>query len=212
MELKDYWAAVVAGWKFIVVTLLVALLAGAAVAVVAPAPLPQFSSTREVFLVLPPSGASNPDAQGQSDASRTASYAALARGSVMADRVTESLGEADGEQAVVSTAAVPNTTVIELTVTHSDEDRAKELADAYVELLPDAINEVDGSQDAPPVTAKLISAADIQVSGSASGTLRIMLVAIMLGLGLGIGGALMRYAAAHRGPDHPEVHSDRGAS
>lgn len=201
MELKDYWAAVIAGWKFVVVTVLVALLIGAAVAVVAPAPVPQFSATRQVFLLLPPSGTATPDAQGQSDASRTASYAALARGSVMAERVTESLGEARDEQAVVSTLAVPDTTVIELTVTDSDEDRARELADAYVELLPDAINEVNDSRDAPPVDAKLISADDTQVSSGASGTARIMLVAIMLGLGLGVGGALMRYTTSQRALD-----------
>lgn len=199
MELKDYWAALVAGWKLIAAALVLALLTGVTASALIPTPVPSYSALREVFLVIPDA---QPDSEvPQSTASRTPSYAKLASGSVMADRVQKQLAEEPGDaRPAVGAFAVPETSVIQLTVTDGDQDRADEYADAYVALLPTVINELEDRQDGSEVTASLITSLELPVDTGASGTVRIMLLAVILGLGLGILAALTRWTARHRHP------------
>lgn len=200
MELKEYWAALVAGWKFIVATVLVALLVGGAVAfATASTPEPQFVSTRKVMLTVPETDSPSSETYKDSGLTltvRTLSYAELASGTAMTERVTDELGEGS-DVGTVYAVAVASTTVLQLSVTHDDEEQAKKVADTYVQLLPEAIAEVDEPQDeSEAVRVRLISAVDEVVPAASSGTPRIMLLALMLGLGLGIGWALLRYTAS----------------
>ncbi|HXH80914.1 hypothetical protein [Nocardioides sp.] len=198
MEMKEYRAALVAGWKVIVATVLVALLIGGAVAfATARSSEPQFASSRKVLLTVP--GTDSPDGETYEESgltARTLSYAELVNGTAMAERVIEELGEGS-DVGTVSAVAISSTTVLNVNVTHGDEEQAKKVADTYVQLLPEVIAEVDEPQDdSGAVRVTLISSEDGFVVAPSSGAPRIMLLALMMGLGLGVGWALLRYTAS----------------
>lgn len=175
MEPKDYWAAVRSGWKQICACLVVALLVGGVVVWTQSGAGPSYQAARKLYVT----GAEAP----------TTSYVELVGGTLLAEQVSDELGY----EVPAGTAAVEALTsrVMEISVTDASRERAEETADAYVDLLPLQVEQLD--EPGGPAEFTTISSATVEVPPS--GGERILLLAGMLGLGCGLAWAFSRHAA-----------------
>ncbi len=135
MELSDYLKIVRRRWTLIVFCLLVALAGAAAITITA---TPQYSSTARLFISTPRAEGSDAYQGGLFSQQRVASYADLVTGEDLASRVVDRLrldetGKTLAEQ--VSSNVVPETTILEVTVTDPSPKRAQALATALSERV-----------------------------------------------------------------------------
>lgn len=182
MEPKDYWAAVRSGWKQICACLVVALVVGGGIVWTQSAVASSYQAARKIYVT---SGASpQPGAEAP-----TSSYVELVGGTLLAEQVSDELGY----EVPAGTAAVAAVTskVMEISVTDATRERADEIADAYVDLLPAQVERLD--EPGGPAAFTTISSATVEVQPSGGG--RILLLAGMLGLGCGLAWAFSRHAA-----------------
>lgn len=197
MELKAYWLALKAGWMIILGALLVAVAVGA---LLTWPTTPQYvSSTR--FFVAANTGSEDLSELFERNAvaqQRVASYVVLATSASVAADASDALGFPVSSGAVTATL-VPETVIIELSVTDSDPERAHDIATAYGEVLPEAIESLEQVGDASTTGVRLtvIDEAGLPTSPVPTPVRRTMMVVLILGLGAGIGLAVVRYALVH---------------
>lgn len=184
MTLSDYLAAIKRGWWIILATLLVALVvAGAIVALQAGT----YSASTQLF-VASAVDTKNPEELYNRNliaTQRVASYVPVITGDVVAERVAEHMGEAVG--ASVTVTVVPTTVVMEITASSADPEQAAAVANAYAEVVPDVIDELeDVPGGAAQVRVTAIDTAEVPTSpDSLSVPAKLGAVAILaLGLGL----------------------------
>lgn len=207
MELKAYWLAIKAGWKIILGTLVVAL---AAAAVLSWPTTPQYVSSTSLF-VAAETGSKDLNELYQRNAvasQRLASYVVLATSDSVADEVSKAVGfPVDSEVATAATAGEPvdvqssvveGSVIMQISVTDSDPERARDIATAYGEVLPQTIGELEQVRDTsgPQVQVRVIDAADLPTSPLPTPVLRNLMAALILGLGAGVGLAVLRYVLA----------------
>lgn len=183
MTLSDYVEALKRGWWIILTTVIVALLLAGAV-IMRQADV--YSATTQLFV------ASATDTKKSEElyqrnliaTQRVASYVPVITGDVVAGRVAEHLGEP--LDASVTVEVVPLTVVMEITATSSDPQQAADVANAYAEVVPDVIDEleaVDGGAAQVRVTA--IDTAEVPTSPDSIGLIPKFGAAAIIGLGLG---------------------------
>lgn len=183
MEPKDYWAAVRLGWKQICACLIAALVLGGVFAwQQSGSEESSYAATRKLYMAGP---APQPGAEGL-----IASYVEVAGGTLMTEKAGDKVGYA--VEAGTVTVAVATTNVLEITATDASRERADEIVDAYVEVLPGLIQQVDDSPE--PVEFTTISSATVEILPVSGGS-RILLLATMLGLGSGLAWALSLHGA-----------------
>ena len=127
MELQDYWRTIRRRW-LLVLACLGAVLAVAAV--LTWTATPQFSSTSRLFISTSQSDENSAYTGNLFATQRVASYADLAGSNQLADRVADRLGT-DTVRSGVTASVVPDTVIMELTVT--DPEQAAAIAQAYAE-------------------------------------------------------------------------------
>ena len=194
MELRDYLRILRRRWRLIVACLVLAV---AAAAVVTFRTTPQYQSSAQLFVST--SSSSSTDAYQGSlfSTQRVASYADLVGGQELAERVISSLGldVGPGElSAKVSASAVPETVLLDISVTDPDPQTAQSLAQAYSRELADLVAELETppGQTEPVLKATIVDAADLPGSPVSPQPLRNLGLAAVLGLLLGFGIAVLR--------------------
>ena len=194
MELSDYLKIVRRRWALIAVSLLIALAAAAAVTITA---TPQYSSTARLFVSTPRSAGSDAYQGGLFSQQRVASYADLVTGEDLANRVVDRLkldetGKALADQ--VTSHVVPETTIMDVTVTDPSPQRAQQLAATLAEEFTNFVPELEtapGSKRSP-IKATIVDSPDVPSTPVSPRPLRNLALAGVLGLLLGLGLALVR--------------------
>lgn len=188
MTLNDYLVAFRQGWWIVLGALVVGL--GVASVIVLRQPT-VYSASTQLFVTatvqVPRNGTSDwYDVAG----SRVISYATLAGGDLVGDRVADLLG---GEpEATVSVAAVPNTVIISVLAQGSDQQAVADVANAYAEVLPEVVEEVEEREGGTQVEMTPTARAEVPTSPDARPLVPTLASAGLLGLGLGCGLVILR--------------------
>lgn len=194
MELRDYLRIVRRRWRLIAGCLLVAVAAAALLTLRA---TPQYASTVQLFVSTPQSDSSAAYQGGLFSQQRVTSYAGLVGGEEIAQRVIDRL-DLDDSAAVLSqqinASVVPETVILNITVTDPVPERAQALATAVGEEFTSLVQELEtppGKQRAP-IKASIVDAADLPSTPVSPQPLRNVGLAMVLGLLLGVGAAVLR--------------------
>lgn len=181
MTLSDYLTAFKQGWWIVLGTLLVGLTIAAAVVVRQPT---VYSASAQLFV----SASVQVSRDGSNEwydvaGARVISYATVAGGDKVGDEVAQLLG---GEpDASVSISAVPDTVIIAVRAQGSDPQTVADVVDAYTEVLPAVIDDVEESDRGTEVDLTPIASAEVPESADPRPILATMASAGILAFGLG---------------------------
>jgi receptor protein-tyrosine kinase len=209
MKPKQLMAAVRADWWLPLIGLIVA---GGVALVVSLLQTPLYVSSTQFFISTTDSTSASPSFQGsQFSVQRAVAYARLINGEEMSRRVIDRLGldMSTGElQSTIQASAVPDTVLVDVTVTDSSAERAKRIADAVGTEFIDLINELEAPANgaASPVTATITDRPEAAGEPSSPDTLLNVATAGLLGLLVGGG-----IAVARRRPDRWVASDEQGA-
>lgn len=195
MDSRAVWAALRLGWWLPVLGALV----GGAVAVVASlVQAPLYTASTQLFVSTTESATASDVFQGsQFSQQRVASYARLLTGKELARRLIDEL-ELDLSPAAlteeVTATPVPETVLIEVTVTDPDPGQARDIAAAVGGLFGDLVAELETPPGAigSPVRVLVVEPPDLPESPSSPQTTRSTAIGVIAGLLLGAGAALIR--------------------
>ncbi|MDP3968557.1 MAG: polysaccharide biosynthesis tyrosine autokinase [Nocardioides sp.] len=194
MELRDYLRIARRRWKLIVGSVLVVVAVSAALTYQM---TPQYASTARLFVSTTPSDTSEAYTGGLFASQRVTSYADLASGRELADRVIDDLGLTLESTALVSKVAasvVPETVLLQIRVTDPRPAEAQRIASSYADQLVDFVEELEtapGARNAP-IKATVVDAADFNSAPVSPNPVRNLGLALVLGLLLGFGLAVLR--------------------
>lgn len=203
MLLSDYIRAARRGWIIILVTVVLAL---ACAAGLASRKTDVYTTSTQLFVSAAVPGAKPQELYQRNliAAQRVNSYVSLAGGDLVADRVVEILGSDIG--ATVSVSIVPETVIMQITASGSDSDRVAEVANAYAEVLPDVIDEVEDVDDGPAqLRVTVIDEADVPSAPVPSSSLMLYVAALLFGLGLAFTIVMVREVLRREKADAAEV-------
>lgn len=195
MQLRQYFRIAVERWRVVVLCLAAALGLAAALTLMT---TPKYASSARVFL----SAAQVDSAQAYQgslfSAQRVTSYADLAKGPKVASRVIQRTGielSVDTLMAKVSAVVVPETVMLQITVTDESPARAQRLTQATAEVLRDFVTELETPVRASeaPIKATIVADAPLPIRPVEPQPVRNIGVATVLGLLVGLGAALARH-------------------
>lgn len=196
MELQDYLRILRRGWVWIAASVVVAIAAAATVIVVT---TPQYASSTRLFVTTPLSDAGLASAyQGNLfTQQRVRSYADIIESDLLASRVIEA-NELDDQPASlanqVDARVVPDTVLLDITVTDPSPQDAQSLATAYADEFVGLVSEIkqppSGSE--PLISASVVNSASLPTSPVSPQPTRTLALAGILGLLVGIGIVLLR--------------------
>ena len=194
MELRDYLRILRRRWPLILACLVLTV---AAAAVLTLRATPQYESTARLFISTSSRDTGEAYQGGLFSTQRVQSYADLATGEDLADRVIDDLGldSNAGELAKRVTAeAVPETVLLELSVTDPDPEMARLLAQTFAEELQDVVAELETppGRNNPVLKATIVDGAKEPTVPVSPQPLRNLGLAAVLGLLLGFGLAVLR--------------------
>jgi len=158
---------------------------------------PQYSSSARLFISTSPSDSTQAYQGSLFSAQRVTSYADLVSGREISSRVIDRLGLELTSTALadkVSAAVVPETVILQISVTDPSPSRAQQLAQAVSDELTQFVVELEtppGKRDAP-IKATIVDAASLPTVPVAPLPLRNIGVAAILGLLFGLGSAVLR--------------------
>jgi capsular polysaccharide biosynthesis protein len=194
--LVDFVKVVARRWPIIIAAMLLGLLGAGAVSVASP---PEYHSSTRVLVGTCAEGSIEQAYQcGMFTKDRALSYAALVTSDVLAQRVVDDLqlGQPAGDVASKITAtAEPETALIEITVTDSNPDEARRMADSAARQFVQMVAEVElrntGQTNNPFTNLTVVEAAK-EASKTGSSTQVNLLFGAFAGLVLGVLGAVVR--------------------
>lgn len=195
MELRDYLRILRRRWPIILACL--AIVVGVAGALTARATM-EYKSTAQLFISTSTSSSSSDIYQGSlASTQRVASYADLVTGKELAERVIKRLALAstpDDLAEKVTAEAVPETVLLNISVTDPDPSRAQALTMAYSNELSDLVAELETppGQGNPLLKATVVDSAGLPTSPVSPQPVRNLGLAVVLGLLLGFGIAVLR--------------------
>ncbi len=194
MELKDYWFTLRRRWRVVLLSLIATLAIAAFLTVQA---TPQYSSSTRLFVSTSQSNQSNAYTDNLFATQRVASYADLVTSRQLAERVDEALGgslEPDALRGSVTATVVPDTVLLELTVTDPDPEMARDLAQAYAEELRALVADLETpeGQESALIKATIVDNAQVSDDPVSPQPVRNLGLALVLGLLLGVGLAVAR--------------------
>ncbi len=194
MDLRDYLRIIRRRWR--IITASVVLTVATAVTLTFTA-TPQYASTARMFVSTPQSDSAAAYQGGLFSQQRVASYADLISGEDIAQRVVDDLG-IDTDPGVladqVSATVVPETVILDITVTDANPQRAQTLAQSYAERLADYVAELEtppGKIEAP-IKLTVTDSASLPSAPVSPQPARNIGLALVLGLLLGVGLAVLR--------------------
>lgn len=205
VTLSEYVSALKRGWIFLLLVLVISLACG--VAVVASKPDVYAASARVYVQTVGEDGRSENSSTLDFTANRSASYAAVLGGNVAADQVATQL-DGYGDETVTVTAP-PGTVIIQISVTSSEAQRAAETANAYADIAPSVIEELDRDEAGRPrVQITTFDVAEVPTAPVPQARASVLLAFAIIGLGLGSSIVLvrevMRREKTGRSPDAEE--------
>lgn len=194
VEIRDYLRLARRRWLLILTCLAAALGAAAFVTFHA---TPLYASTAEIFVSTPESDTTQAYQGGLFSQQRVTSYADIVDNRELANRVIEAThSDLSAEDLVskVSATAIPETVLLEITVSDADPELAQQYAQSYAEETTAYIAELETPDNgkAPPISTKIAEKADLPTSPYTPNPERNLGLAAMLGLLIGIGLAILR--------------------
>ncbi|WP_456599849.1 polysaccharide biosynthesis tyrosine autokinase [Blastococcus sp. SYSU DS0616] len=195
MELKDVLQAIRSGWWILVCTVL--LTVGIAGFLTWQA-TPLYSSSTQLFVSTSATTDTSTAYQGNLfSQQRVTSYAQLLTGEELAARVVDDLGleltAAEVAERVTATA-LPETVILEVTVTDSSAQRAQDVAASLAQQFAQQVTELETPEGAAASTVKVttVEGADLNETPVSPDAMRNVALGAVLGLLVGIGLALLR--------------------
>jgi succinoglycan biosynthesis transport protein ExoP len=195
VDLRDVVRALRAGWWLLAVGLLVGVAAAGAVTWQT---TPQYTSTTQLFVSTTGSDDTNTAYQGNLfSQQRVTSYVQLLTGQRLAGRVVEQLAleESPGALAATVTAsAIPDTVLLNVTVTRTSPTQARDIAAAIGQQFTDLVTELetpDGSTNST-VRVTVSEAPDVAAGPTTPQPLRNVALGALAGVLIGAGAAVVR--------------------
>jgi len=194
MDLRDYLRVVARRWRIIVGFTLAALGMAALVTVVM---TPQYASTARLFVSTSPNNSDEAYQGSLFSAQRVTSYADLASGQALARRVIDRLDlETTTFELIerIDATVVPETVLLEITVTDPDPRQAQRLTQAVAGELTELVSELETArgESFAPIEATIVDPASRPIIPESPKPLLNLGLAGVLGLLLGIGAAVVR--------------------
>ena len=194
MELVDYLNVVRRRWRLILATTLVGAVVAAALTV---GMTKQYESQARIFFTTSDQNLSEAYQGGNFAIQRVASYAHVVEGNQLSARVINRLKldltpeELDEK---VTATAVPDTVILDISVTDSDPKKAQQIAQATAAELRRTVSrlETPPGKGAAPIRATVFDSADLPDSPVSPRPLVNIGLGLLLGLLLGAGAALLR--------------------
>jgi len=183
-------------WPLLVIAVLVGVLGAGAVSALSP---PSYHSSTRVLVGTCAEGSIEQAYQcGMFTKDRAQSYAALVTSDVLAQRVVDDLklnAAANDVASKITATAEPETALIEITVTDSDPDEARRMADSAGRQFVQMVGEVElrnsGQQSNPFTNLTIVEAAKVAAK-TGSSTVMNLLFGALAGLIVGLIAALVR--------------------
>ena len=195
MGLREVWAALRVTWW----APLIGLILGAAAAVVLSLSQPkEYLSTTQFFVSTTDSRSANDVYSGSLfSEQRAASYAELLTGERLADRVVRAMRLDMSPKTLshkITAKVVPDTVLLDVSVTDRSPERARAIARAVGVQFPDLIEglEAANSTAASPVKVAVVKAPELPTAPSSPTPVRDGLLGAAAGLLIGVLGAIMR--------------------
>ncbi|MEP6629138.1 MAG: polysaccharide biosynthesis tyrosine autokinase [Lapillicoccus sp.] len=213
MTLHEYVGAVARHW---VVILVAALVGGLGAFLYARTLTPQYRASASV-IAIPETGATASDlVQGSVYVQNLVqSYAVLASSPFVLDKVAATMGLAPGDPLPghVTVDTPLNTVVIEVSITDSTPQRARDFANGVVAQLATSVEQLSpqGSQKTAAVRLTTISPASLPVAPFSPNTRLNTALGVLAGLALGVAYALARRLRGRRLVDADTLLDDLGA-
>ena len=197
MNLREVLAALRRSWWVVVVCALFAAGAGWGVSALQ---TPLFTSSTQFFVATTNSATTLEIFQGsQFSEQRVASYAQLVEGQELAARVVDRMGSkaglrADGLAREIAATPVPETVLIDVSVTDPSAQRARDIAAALGQEFPALVSELETYAPgmASPVRVAVTKAPEVADAASSPKTARNTALGLAVGLALGAVIALLR--------------------
>jgi len=195
VELKDVLQAVRAGWWILVCSVLLAV---AAAGFLTWRATPLYSSSTELFVSTSATTDTSTAYQGNLfSQQRVTSYAQLLTGEELAARVVDELAldltpaEVAGK---VSATALPETVILQVTVTDPSAQRAQDIATSLGRQFSQMVTELETPEgsDASTVKVTTVETADLNETPVSPNATRNIALGGVLGLLVGLGLALLR--------------------
>jgi len=195
MEFRDVLAALRSGWWLLAMGLVIGGLAALGVSLLL---TPMYTASTQLWVNTDDSSSTSALAQGgQFSQSRVTSYAELLGGEELAARVVNGLGITDlspGELAQeVAVTTVPQTILLNVTVTDADPQRAAAIATEIGKQFPQMVSELERtSTGVSPVRIAVADGPEVPQTPSSPRTTLNVVLGLFVGLLLGAFAALAR--------------------
>jgi capsular exopolysaccharide synthesis family protein len=195
MELRQVLAALRVSWWLPVVG---AVLLGVAALVASLVQTPRYTSSVQMFVAGSQSATAYDALQGsQFSQQRVSSYAKLVASQEVIERVADRLDadlSRDDITEMITAASSTDTVLLDVTVTDTSPERARQVADAIAEEFPDFIAELEEPVDGTPSPVKVTvtDPPDLPNAPSSPDTLRNIAFGVVIGLLLGAALAITR--------------------
>jgi len=193
VELRDYVRVLRKQWRLIA---LCVLLAAGAAAVATMQATPQYRSAVTFFVSTPTEDVSTTFAGGVFSQQRVRSYADIVAGPATAQAVAETIPGLDAAELAESITAtvVPDTVLLEATVTDASPRRAQQIAQGLADRFPEVIKALErpeGGGDSP-IKVSVVEQPTLPTDPVSPRPARNLALALGLGLLLGVGLAVVR--------------------
>ena len=194
MELVEYVRVLRRRWRVI------ATIVGLAVTIALSLTLgstPQYSSTARLFVSTPPGDGTQTYQGGLFAAQRVMSYADLAKGEKLSERVADTLrlsvDPAELSQRI-TTNVLPETVILEISTSDPNPRVAQRLTQTVAEQLTTLVKNLETPPGTriPPVTATIVDPASFPETPVSPKPSQNLVLAVLVGLLLGVGAALLR--------------------
>ncbi|MGY1624193.1 polysaccharide biosynthesis tyrosine autokinase [Geodermatophilus sp. SYSU D00965] len=195
MELKDVIQALRSGWWLLAVGLLVGLVAAG---VVTWQTTPQHTSSTQLFVSTTGTDDTSTAYQGNLfSQQRVTSYVQLLTGERLAGRVVEQLELTDDPSELtqdISASAIPDTVLLEVTVTRPSATEARDIAAAIGDQFTDMVTELETPDGAASSTVKVTvtETPEVAESPTTPQPVRNLALGALAGLLVGAGAAVLR--------------------
>jgi receptor protein-tyrosine kinase len=194
VELRDYLHVFRRRWRWVAFGLIVCVALAEAFVLRA---TPQYQSQTQIFISTSSSDTATANAGNLFSMQRVASYADLANGRDLASNVVDDL-DLDVTPAQlaskVTAQAVPETVLLQITITDPDPELARDIAASYADELADLVAELETppGKDKPVLKATTVESANVPTAPVSPNVVRTLLMGAVLGLMLGFGLAAIR--------------------
>jgi receptor protein-tyrosine kinase len=194
MEFRDVLGALRAGWWLALMGLVIGGVAALGVSLLM---TPQYDAQTQLFVSTDDASSTSAAFQGgQLSQARVSSYAELLRGEALAARVSTALklGMAPGDLAdEITVTTVPQTVLLNVTVTDSSPQRAQQIANQIGIEFPKLVGGLEASpKGASPVRVAVVRGPDLPTVPSSPRTVLNVVLGAFVGLLLGAVAALTR--------------------